>query len=250
MADGYGGGYGIKDQPDLCEVSQPGHPAVPHALRSGEAGAAVVLRAQPIAHHDGGRKKAKPKTRLTGKQSLDPSPKLGGDGEEGLLEGHLADGASRGDDGQAGGSWSRKMASGRRRDWLENCCGCRYAPGGVRGFLDVATCHPAPFGSSEGWEGHDGLLARHEGFGTGLWALGSRRGSSLREIDAPQGEKSPQGVLGKFYGGALVQWESGRQPFCTLSTAEVGLHQGDDHGRLPLCHPEHHRRRMLERQEG
>ena len=39
---------------------------------------------------------------------------------------------------------------------------------------------------------------------------------------APMGEKSHQGVLG-FYGGALVQWESSRQPFATLSTAEAEL---------------------------
>ena len=39
---------------------------------------------------------------------------------------------------------------------------------------------------------------------------------------APLGEKSHQGVLG-FYGGALVQWESNRQSFATLSTAEAEL---------------------------
>ena len=48
---------------------------------------------------------------------------------------------------------------------------------------------------------------------------------SMRRLDmytdisfAPQGEKSHQGVLG-FYGGALVQCKSGRQPFCTLKWA-------------------------------
>ena len=44
----------------FVKYPQPGHPAVSHALRSGEgvpgeAGAAVVFRAQPAAHHDGGR---------------------------------------------------------------------------------------------------------------------------------------------------------------------------------------------------
>ena len=52
---------------------------------------------------------------------------------------------------------------------------------------------------------------------------------SMRRLDmyadisfAPQGEKSHQGVLG-FYGGALVQWEPGRQPFCTLGYIEATI---------------------------
>ena len=39
---------------------------------------------------------------------------------------------------------------------------------------------------------------------------------------APQGERSQQGILA-YYGGCLIQWESSRQPFATLSTAESEL---------------------------
>ena len=57
--------------------------------------------------------------------------------------------------------------------------GTHQAGCGIQGFLDVATCHPVPFGSREGWEGH------------GLWALPgrprSRRGSSFCKIDEAAG---------------------------------------------------------------
>ena len=39
---------------------------------------------------------------------------------------------------------------------------------------------------------------------------------------APQGQRSQQGILA-YYGGCLIQWESSRQAFGTLSTAEAEL---------------------------
>ena len=70
------------------------------------------------------------------------------------------------------------------------------------------------YGGCKGDRGPDGGLP---------FARSMRRLKMYADISfAPMGEKSHQGVLG-FYGGALVQWESSRQPFATLSTAEAEL---------------------------
>ena len=80
------------------------------------------------------------------------------------------------------------------------------------------------YGGCKGDRGPDGGLP---------FARSMRRLEMYADISfARLGEKSHQGVLG-FYGGALVQWESSRQPFATLSTAGSrtgGLHRGHDHG--------------------
>ena len=49
---------------------------------------------------------------------------------------------------------------------------------------------------------------------------------------APQGEKSVQGIIGT-YGGSPIQWESSRQTYCSLSTAEAELYGYVES--MPMC---------------